>query len=304
MTETDRDPALARLMEELAGPFDAKDVKYKPQQVKNNRALAMAYIDARLIQDRLDKVLGTENWQDSYRILHDGSVVCRLRLRLGGKWIAKCDVGSPSEQPDAGDRLKAAFSDALKRAAVKFGIGRYLYRLKAEWCDYDPAKKQFTQSPSWAAEKPKAQAPQQQKPAPAQKQTSAEELRPALDAAKQAAAWTWDDCVRWLNAQNPSEPIRYGKETRLSDIEPARAQRLVKHLQSLVQTDPLHSWPAFESLLKAKNKDWSSAISWLNSQTDAKYNPVRVAWLDIDVAHRKLVVDALNGAPTAQKKVG
>jgi hypothetical protein len=39
------------------------------------------------------------------------------------------DVGGPSEQPDEGDRVKAAFSDALKRAAVKFGIGRYLYRL-------------------------------------------------------------------------------------------------------------------------------------------------------------------------------
>jgi hypothetical protein len=28
--------------------------------------------------------------------------------------------------PSQADRLKAAFSDALKRAAVKSGIGRYL----------------------------------------------------------------------------------------------------------------------------------------------------------------------------------
>jgi len=61
--------------------------------------------------------------------------MCRLRIKLGDRWISKTDVGSPSEQPDVGDRLKAAFSDALKRAAVKFGIGRYLYRLSAQWVD-------------------------------------------------------------------------------------------------------------------------------------------------------------------------
>lgn len=135
----------------LAAPFDPTEVKFKPQSVKGNRALALAYIDARLVEDRLDSVLGVENWQDEYDTLPDGSVVCRLRLKLGDQWITKMDVGSPSEQPDGGDRLKAAFSDALKRAAVKFGIGRYLYRLPATWADYDPMKKQFSQTPQLPA---------------------------------------------------------------------------------------------------------------------------------------------------------
>ena len=146
-----RDPQLQSLASALSAPFEQRDVKFKPQMVKNNRCLAMAYIDARLIQDRLDQVLGVENWQDKYNILADGSVMCRLRLNLGGHWITKTDVGSPSEQPDSGDRLKAAFSDALKRAAVKFGIGRYLYRLSAQWVDYDPVKKQIVQLPSLPA---------------------------------------------------------------------------------------------------------------------------------------------------------
>jgi hypothetical protein len=135
----------------LAAPFDLTEVKFKPQVVKNNRAMALAYVDARAIQDRLDDVLGVEGWQDEYTTLEDGSVVCRLRLRIGQEWITKMDVGSPSEQPDGGDRLKAAFSDALKRAAVKFGIGRYLYRLPAVWCDYDTTKKQFTRPPTLPA---------------------------------------------------------------------------------------------------------------------------------------------------------
>jgi hypothetical protein len=131
----------------LSAPFAPTEIKWKPQSVKGNRALALAYLDARAVQDRLDEVLGVEGWQDEYQQLPDGSVVCKLQLHLGDRWITKMDVGSPSEQPDGGDRLKAAFSDALKRAAVKFGIGRYLYRLQAQWVDYDPVKKQFSQTP-------------------------------------------------------------------------------------------------------------------------------------------------------------
>lgn len=142
-----------RLTAELAAMFPPEDVKFKPQAVKGNRALAIAYIDARAVQARLDDVLGVEGWQDEYTIVGDGSVVCKLAVRFGETWVSKMDVGSPSEQPDGGDRLKAAFSDALKRAAVKFGIGRYLYRLPSVWADYDPAKKAFVQPPTlpnWA----------------------------------------------------------------------------------------------------------------------------------------------------------
>src|SRR4051794_12609438 len=115
----------------LAQPFQLTEVKFKPAVVSGNRAMALAYVDARAIQDRLDDVLGVDGWQDDYQILEDGSVVCRLRLRLGQEWITKVDVGGASEQPHGGDRLQAGFSDALKRAAVQVGIGRYLYRLPA-----------------------------------------------------------------------------------------------------------------------------------------------------------------------------
>ncbi len=135
----------------LSAPFDPSEVRFKPAVVSGNRALALAYVDARVIQDRLDEVLGAEGWQDSYRCLPDGSVVCRLRLRLGDEWVTKMDVGGPSEQPDGGDRMKAAFSDALKRAAVKFGVGRYLYRLPSQWVDYDPQRRQFVRPPTLPA---------------------------------------------------------------------------------------------------------------------------------------------------------
>src|SRR5439155_23109595 len=131
----------------LAEPFEPAEVRFKPAVVSGNRAMALAYVDARVVQNRLDEVLGVDGWQDDYECLADGSVVCRLRLRMGGDWITKVDVGGPSEQPDGGDRLKAAFSDALKRAAVKFGVGRYLYRLPTQWMDYDPQRRHFAKTP-------------------------------------------------------------------------------------------------------------------------------------------------------------
>ncbi|HEV3256993.1 MAG TPA: Rad52/Rad22 family DNA repair protein [Gemmataceae bacterium] len=153
----------------LAAPFDQAVVRFKPAVVSGNRALALPYVDARAIQDRLDEVMGVCGWQDEYDIAPDCSVVCKLSLKIGDAWVAKMDVGGPSEQPDGGDRLKAAFSDALKRAAVKFGVGRYLYRLPSQWSDYDPQRRQFVRTPTLppAAPKPTPKVAPAPKPQPA-----------------------------------------------------------------------------------------------------------------------------------------
>lgn len=144
---------LDRMFDALAQPFDPSEVKWKPQTVRGERAMACAYIDARCVMDRLDEVVGPDAWQDDYEVLADGACVCRLKVRLNGEWITKTDVGSESEQPDEHDRRKASFSDALKRAAVKLGIGRYLYRLPHQWIGYDPKTRRLVgdpQLPAWA----------------------------------------------------------------------------------------------------------------------------------------------------------
>ena len=98
----------------LTAPFPADAVHWKPLSVKDNRALAAAYLDARAIMQRLDTVFGVGGWQDAYQLVAGGSVVCTLSVRVDGEWVVKTDVGSPSEQPDDGDKLKAAFCDALE----------------------------------------------------------------------------------------------------------------------------------------------------------------------------------------------
>jgi hypothetical protein len=143
------------IAERLAEPFDVRALKLKPgpgcNKTPNNNALGIVYVDARVIMDRLDAVMGVGGWRDEYDLLPSGQVICRLSLKIGGEWVTKSDVGGQSEQPDDGDKMKAAFSDALKRAAVKFGVARYIYFLPAQWLPWDGRK--FTKPPTlppWA----------------------------------------------------------------------------------------------------------------------------------------------------------
>lgn len=161
---TNRQELYARLSE----PFPVESLGWKPQATSGSRALAVAYIDARDVDDRLNQVLGLGNWQTSIRETKEG-VICTLSIRIDGEWVHFEDVGGFSEQKDPGDRLKAACSDALKRAAVHLGIGRYLYNLPSEWCDYDSKKNRFADNPpfklpAWALPAGARKAP---KPAPA-----------------------------------------------------------------------------------------------------------------------------------------
>lgn len=142
---------IEEIQQALATPFAPGEVKCKPGATSGNRALPIWYLTARAVMDRLDAVLGIGGWRDEYTVHPDGSVKCRLVLRLGDEWLAKEDVGGQSEQDDEGDRMKAAFSDGLKRAAVKFGVGRYLYSVPPVWCDWDKEKKRFAKDPQLPA---------------------------------------------------------------------------------------------------------------------------------------------------------
>ncbi len=124
------------VFEKLSRPFDASDVQIKVQAVSKDKkkGQVVAYVDARVVIDRLDEVVGPWNWKDEYEVLvseegESGRVV-EVKCRLTVLGVTKEDVGE-------GDSMKAAFSDALKRAAVKFGVGRYLYRLPKLWADLD-----------------------------------------------------------------------------------------------------------------------------------------------------------------------
>lgn len=109
----------------LAAPFTGDgEVKSRAQGGRQ-----IAYVTARTVMNRLDDVLGPENWWDEYPVVSEHSVVCALSVLLSdGRVLTKRDAGGAAGMADAGDDDKSMFSDAFKRAAVKFGVGRYLYR--------------------------------------------------------------------------------------------------------------------------------------------------------------------------------
>ena len=102
----------------------------KPMQTRQRKGPGgrmLSYITARDVQNRLDGVVGPGNWSTSFRVLSQEPWVVECTLTVCG--ACRADVGY-SNAPDAEDETepaKAAYSDGLKRAAVGFGVGRWLY---------------------------------------------------------------------------------------------------------------------------------------------------------------------------------
>ena len=117
----------------LATPFPADAVHWRAQSVAASgaSALALAYIDARDVMDRLDAVCGPGGWRDSYTETARGRVIGTIEIFDGERWVAKSDGAGDTDV----EGEKGGMSDAFKRTAVKWGIGRYLYRLPATWAD-------------------------------------------------------------------------------------------------------------------------------------------------------------------------
>tara|TARA_R110000824_G_C14888986_1_gene644233 strand:+ start:45 stop:623 length:579 start_codon:yes stop_codon:yes gene_type:complete len=120
-------------------PFSQAEVDFR----QGGGGRQLAYIDARTVMKRLDDVMGIDGWQDSYRSI-ENRTICELSLKINGAWVTKCDGAGDTKIEGA----KGGISDSFKRAAVKFGIGRYLYYLEKN-------VNSFEQMPDWAKQSTK-----------------------------------------------------------------------------------------------------------------------------------------------------
>jgi hypothetical protein len=130
------------ILNQLGQPFPDGELDYLPKAQSNGKALGLAYIDSRAVMNRLDAVVGPENWSFDFDVLSGDGKLVRGRLTICG--VTKCDAGEANTEEEL---LKSAVSDAVKRAAVHFGIGRYLYYLPRVWAPYDAQKRRFTETP-------------------------------------------------------------------------------------------------------------------------------------------------------------
>jgi len=122
------------LLHKLKDPFPPDRISWRVGSTKRDKSkgMALAYIDARDVMQRLDEICGPENWQCDYP--HAGTkTVCRIGIRIGTEWVWKANGAGDTDI----ESEKGALSDAFKRAAVLWGIGQYLYDLDSPWVTLD-----------------------------------------------------------------------------------------------------------------------------------------------------------------------
>lgn len=89
------------------------------------KGTCLAYLTNRAIMDRLDDVCGPSNWKNEFATWHDKSQLCGISIKIDGEWVTKWDGAGGTDI----ETIKGGLSDAQKRTAVQWGIGRYLYDL-------------------------------------------------------------------------------------------------------------------------------------------------------------------------------
>jgi hypothetical protein len=125
-------------------PFSPEDIEWRIQQSGKTRdgkvwAMVLAYVTNRAIMKRLDDVCGKAGWRNEYRdIPNNGGVECGISIKIDSEWVTKWDAAENTQV----EAVKGGRSGAMKRAAVQWGIGRYLYNLEEGFAQTSLDKKQ------------------------------------------------------------------------------------------------------------------------------------------------------------------
>lgn len=136
------------MFDDLRAPFEADRISWRigATNPEKSRGLAMPYINARDVAERLDTACGPDRWQNRYPHAN-GKTVCEIGILCdtgnGFEWIWKSDgAGDTDFEAD-----KGALSGAFKRAAARWGIGAYLYNIENVWVAIKAKGKSFTIEP-------------------------------------------------------------------------------------------------------------------------------------------------------------
>lgn len=144
MSEVQKQEVYKNIREALGAPFPEQDIEWRVQRVVKvgnaHKAIMLAYLTSRAVMQRLDDVFGVFGWQDEYERWGENGVKCTIWVRdpVNHEWVQKVDGADDTDI----EATKGGFSNSLKRACVKLGIGRYLYNLDEAWCDILSSKPQ------------------------------------------------------------------------------------------------------------------------------------------------------------------
>ena len=122
---------MSDLLKKLREPFRKEELEFRVGAINNDKSmgLALAYVQVRAIQNRLDELFGVDGWTVSYKEISAG-FICSLSIKINDRWVTKEDGAGMTEY----ESVKGGISNAFKRVASSgFGIGRYLYNAKKNW---------------------------------------------------------------------------------------------------------------------------------------------------------------------------
>ena len=128
------------MFKRLAAHFPPDRVSWRVGSTTQDKSkgMALAYIDARDVMERFDDVCGPDGWERRHPHV-TGTTTCEIALWVPSKerWVVKADGAGDT----AVEAEKGSLSDSFKRAAVNWGVGRYLYDLPTPWVALDKFKK-------------------------------------------------------------------------------------------------------------------------------------------------------------------
>jgi len=138
--------AMQEQEKKLKEPFAPEHIEWRVQQSGKspNRqtgeikhwAMVLAYVTNRAIMDRLDEVFGIDGWCNEFTEAPGGGILCGITILHHEVPITKWD-GAEQTQIEA---VKGGLSGSMKRAAVQWGIGRYLYDLETNFVNLTEIK--------------------------------------------------------------------------------------------------------------------------------------------------------------------
>lgn len=144
-------------LKQLSDPFPAEDIEWfiGATTQDKTKGLAIPFITNRAVQERLDTVCGPDGWKNEYETLGEreiygknnevtgkkSSQLCGISIwsEIRKAWITKWDGAEESDI----EAIKGSLSSAMKRAAVQWGIGRYLYYLESPWVEIEPQGRSY-----------------------------------------------------------------------------------------------------------------------------------------------------------------
>ena len=107
----------------LTAPILPNEIEWRVQsQTSTGKLIVVPYINNRCVMHRFDAAFGADNWTSEFREISNG-FLCRLTVTINKREVYREDGASKTNiEPE-----KGGISDAMKRAAVQFGLGRCLY---------------------------------------------------------------------------------------------------------------------------------------------------------------------------------